>query len=319
MSASSTVRVIPLDLSTIGSATINGLLIGGIYTLVACGLTLIYGVLHIINFAHGSLLMLAMFGVYYLLTKLGIDPYVSLLIMVPAMYLFGYALYKGLIGKLASGKDENILLITLGLSILIENLALMFFKGDTRTITVAYSDTMVELGPTLVPLPKLISFVAAMVLCAVLGLVIQRTDIGKAIRAVAKERVGARLVGIDVDRVFAISYGIGLATLGAAACLLMPIFYVSPSTGHVFVMVAFTVVVLGGMGSVFGPAIGAVALLVLEETLPFLIGKLGVPVFGEGATRAAEYWQIVLGPMLLAIVLFARGGIAGLLTRPDRD
>ena len=138
--------------STLGSfhplaATINGLLIGGIYTLVASGLTLIYGVLHIINFAHGSLLMLAMFGVYYLLTKLGVDPYLSLLVMVPAMYPLGYVLYKGLIGRLAHGKDENILLITLGLSIVIENVALMIFKGDTRTITVAYSDRMVELGP----------------------------------------------------------------------------------------------------------------------------------------------------------------------------
>jgi len=106
-------------LTILGSAAINGLLIGGIYTLVASGLTLIYGVLHIINFAHGSLLMLAMFGVYYLLMKLGIDPYMSLLIMVPAMYLLGYLLYKLLIGRLSQGKDENILLITLGLSILI--------------------------------------------------------------------------------------------------------------------------------------------------------------------------------------------------------
>ncbi len=297
MSASSTVRVIPLDLSTIGSATINGLLIGGIYTLVACGLTLIYGVLHIINFAHGSLLMLAMFGVYYLLTKLGIDPYVSLLIMVPAMYLFGYALYKGLIGKLASGKDENILLITLGLSILIENLALMFFKGDTRTITVAYSDTMVELGPTLVPLPKLISFVAAMVLCAVLGLVIQRTDIGKAIRAVAKERVGARLVGIDVDRVFAISYGIGLATLGAAACLLMPIFYVSPSTGHVFVMVAFTVVVLGGMGSFLGAVVGGLIVGLTESFGGLFLGE--------------SLGQIGISLIFILILLFRPSGLFG--------
>ena len=297
MSASSTVRVIPLDLSTIGSATINGLLIGGIYTLVACGLTLIYGVLHIINFAHGSLLMLAMFGVYYLLTKLGIDPYVSLLIMVPAMYLFGYALYKGLIGKLASGKDENILLITLGLSILIENLALMFFKGDTRTITVAYSDTMVELGPTLVPLPKLISFVAAMVLCAVLGLVIQRTDIGKAIRAVAKERVGARLVGIDVDRVFAISYGIGLATLGAAACLLMPIFYVSPSTGHVFVMVAFTMVVLGGMGSFLGAVVGGLIVGLTESFGGLFLGE--------------SLGQIGISLIFILILLFRPSGLFG--------
>jgi branched-chain amino acid transport system permease protein len=136
-----------LDASILLAATINGLLIGGIYTLVASGLTLIYGVLHIINFAHGSLLMLAMFGVYFLLTKLGVDPYLSLVVMVPAMFALGYVMYRGLIGKLAQGKDENILLITLGLSILIENLALMFFKGDTRTISVSYSDRMVELGP----------------------------------------------------------------------------------------------------------------------------------------------------------------------------
>jgi len=286
-----------LDLSTIGAATINGLLIGGIYTLVACGLTLIYGVLHIINFAHGSLLMLAMFGVYYLLTKLGIDPYLSLFIMVPAMFALGYGLYKGLIGRLSSGKDENILLITLGLSILIENLALMFFKGDTRTISVAYSDTMIDLGPTLVSLPKLISFVAAMVLCAVLGLVIQRTDIGKAIRAVARERVGARLVGIDVDRVFAISYGIGLATLGAAACLLMPIFYVSPTTGQVFVMVAFTVVVLGGMGSFLGAVVGGLIVGLTESFGGLLLGE--------------SLGQIGISLIFILILLFRPTGLFG--------
>lgn len=289
--------MIHLDLSTIGAATINGLLIGGIYTLVACGLTLIYGVLHIINFAHGSMLMLAMFGVFYLLTKLGIDPYLSLLIMVPAMFVFGYGLYKGLIGKLSGGKDENILLITLGLSILIENLALMFFKGDTRTITVSYSDTMVELGPTLVSLPKLISFVAAMALCAVLGLVIQRTDIGKAIRAVARERVGARLVGIDVDRVFAISYGIGLATLGAAACLLMPIFYVSPTTGHVFVMVAFTVVVLGGMGSFLGAVVGGLIVGLTESFGGLFLGE--------------SLGQIGISLIFILILLFRPTGLFG--------
>ena len=297
MPSSPTPWVTHLDLSTIGAATINGLLIGGIYTLVACGLTLIYGVLHIINFAHGSLLMLAMFGVYYLLTKLGIDPYLSLFIMVPAMFALGYGLYKGLIRRLSSGKDENILLITLGLSILIENLALMFFKGDTRTITVPYSDTMVDLGPTLVSLPKLISFVAAMVLCAVLGLVIQRTDIGKAIRAVARERVGARLVGIDVERVFAISYGIGLATLGAAACLLMPIFYVSPTTGHVFVMVAFTVVVLGGMGSFLGAVVGGLIVGLTESFGGLFLGE--------------SLGQIGISLIFILILLFRPSGLFG--------
>ena len=189
------------------------------------------------------------------------------------MFALGYVMYRGLIGKLAHGKDENILLITLGLSILIENLALMFFKGDTRTISVSYSDRMVELGPLLLSFPKIVSFVAAMVLCALLGLFIQRTDTGKAIRAVAKERMGARLVGIDVDRVFAISYGIGLATLGAAACLLMPIFYVSPTTGHVFVIVAFTVVVLGGMGSFLGAIVGGLIVGLTESFGGLFLGE----------------------------------------------
>jgi branched-chain amino acid transport system permease protein len=284
-----------LDLTILGAATINGLLIGGIYTLVASGLTLIYGVLHIINFAHGSMLMLAMFGVYYLLMIFGIDPYMSLLIMVPAMYLLGFLLYKLLIGRLAHGKDENILLITLGLSILIENLALMFFKGNTRTISVSYSDMMVEVGPTLVSLPKIISFGAAMALCASLGLFIQHTDTGRAIRAVAKERVGARLVGINVDRIFAISYGIGLATLGAAACLLMPIFYVSPTTGHVFVMVAFTIVVLGGMGSFLGAVVGGL-IVGLTESFGGLF--LGVS-FGEIGISLIFILILLFSPRIL--------------------
>jgi len=262
-----------VDLSIIGAAAINGLLLGGVYTLVASGLTLIYGVLHIINFAHGSLLMLAMFGVYFLLTVLGVDPYLSLVVMVPAMYVVGYLLYRFVIGRFSGGKDENILLITLGLSILIENLALMFFKGDSRTISVAYSDSMVQVGPTLVSLPKIISFGAAVALCAALGLLIRYTDIGKSIRAVARERVGARLVGINVERVFAISYGIGIATLGAAACLLMPIFYVSPSTGQVFIMVAFTVVVLGGMGSFLGAFVGGLIVGLTESFGGLFLGE----------------------------------------------
>jgi branched-chain amino acid transport system permease protein len=286
-----------LDATILLAATINGLLIGGIYTLVASGLTLIYGVLHIINFAHGSLLMLAMFGVYFLLTKLGVDPYLSLVVMVPAMFALGYVMYRGLIGKLAQGKDENILLITLGLSILIENLALMFFKGDTRTISVSYSDRMVELGPLLLSFPKIVSFLAAMVLCALLGLFIQRTDTGRAIRAVAKERMGARLVGIDVDRVFAISYGIGLATLGAAACLLMPIFYVSPTTGHVFVIVAFTVVVLGGMGSFFGAVVGGLIVGLTESFGGLFLGE--------------SLGQIGISLIFILILLFRPQGLFG--------
>jgi branched-chain amino acid transport system permease protein len=288
---------VQVDPTILAAAAINGLLMGGIYTLVASGLTLIYGVLHIINFAHGSMLMLAMFGVYFLLTKAGIDPYLALIIMVPAMYAVGFLLYRYMIGKLSLGRDENILLITLGLSILIENLALLFFKGDSRTVSLAYSDKMIELGPLLLGVPKVISFVAAMVLCGFLGLFITRTDTGKAIRAVAKERMGARLVGIDVDRIFAVSFGIGLATLGAAACLLMPIFYVSPSSGHVFVIVAFTVVVLGGMGSFLGAVIGGLIVGLTESFGGLFLGE--------------SLGQIGISLIFILILLFRPSGLFG--------
>jgi len=271
-----------VDATILGAAAINGLLLGGAYALVAVGLTLIYGVLHIINFAHGSLLMLAMYGVYFLLAKAGIDPYAALPLMVAGMFAAGYAMYRALIGRFSHGKDENILLITLGLAIVLENIALFFFTGDTQTITVSYSYTMVPLGPALVPLPKLVSFLASLVLCGALALFIARTDTGKAIRAVAKERHGARLVGIDVDKMLAVSYGIGIACLGAAACLLMPSFYVTPTVGHLFIIVAFTIVVLGGMGSLVGALLGAL-IIGLTESLAGLflgeaLGQIGIPL-----------------------------------------
>jgi branched-chain amino acid transport system permease protein len=209
----------------------------------------------------------------------------------------GYVLYKYFIGKLSYGKDENILLITLGLSIVIENLALMFFSGNSQTISMSYSDKMFEVGPLLIGLPKVISFVAAMVMCALLGIFITRTDTGRAIRAVAKERMGARLVGIDVDKVFAISFGLGMATLGAAASLLMPIFYVSPTTGHVFVMVAFTVVVLGGMGSFLGAVVGGLIVGLTES-------------FG-GLYLGESLGQIGISLIFILILLFRPSGLFG--------
>jgi branched-chain amino acid transport system permease protein len=262
-----------LDATILGAAVINGLLLGGSYALVAVGLTLIYGVLHIINFAHGSLLMLAMYGAYFLLVKANIDPYAAIPLMVAVMFAAGYVLYRALIGRFSHGKDENILLITLGLSIVLENAALFFFKGDSQTITVSYSDRMVALGPALVPLPKLVSFAASLVLCAALAWFIARTDTGRAIRAVAKERHGARLVGIDVEKIFAVSYGIGIACLGAAACLLIPSFYVSPSVGNLFVIVAFTIVVLGGMGSFAGALVGALIIGLTESLSGLFLGE----------------------------------------------
>lgn len=252
---------------------LNGLTTGALYALVALGLTLIYGVLHIINFAHGALLMLALYGVYYLFHFWGIDPYVALLIVPPAMFVIGYALQRLLITRASHGREENILLVTLGLSIVIENAALIFFKANTQTVDTRYGFEVVSVLGAFVPLPKLVALAGAIITSGCLWLFIARTDLGRAIRAVSKERKGARLVGIDVDHVFAMSFGIGLGVLGIAACLLMPSYYVNPEVGHGFILIAFTIVVLGGMGSFVGALIGGLIVGVVEAVSGLILGE----------------------------------------------
>ena len=265
------------DASILLSALLNGLTTGAVYALIALGLTLIYGVLHIINFAHGASLMMALYGVYALKERWGIDPYVALPIMVPAMFVLGYAMQRIVINRASHGKDENILLVTLGLSIVMENFALLFFKSDTRTIETAYTLTTVAIGPeaaqVMVSLPKLVAFAGALVVSALLIVILQRTDLGRAIRAVAKEKQGARLMGIDVVHVYAMCFGLGLACLGAAACFLLPAYYVNPQVGNGFVLVAFTVVVLGGMGSFAGALLGGLLIGVVESFGGLFLGE----------------------------------------------
>lgn len=265
------------DASILLSALLNGLTTGAVYALIALGLTLIYGVLHIINFAHGASLMMALYGVYALKERWGVDPYVALPFMVPAMFVLGYGMQRLIINRASHGKDENILLVTLGLSIVMENLALLFFKSDTRTIDTAYTLSTVAIGPeavqVMVSLPKLVAFGGALVVSALLIVILQRTDLGRAIRAVAKEKQGARLMGIDVEHVYAMCFGLGLACLGAAACFLLPAYYVNPQVGNGFVLVAFTVVVLGGMGSFAGALLGGLLIGVVESFGGLFLGE----------------------------------------------
>jgi branched-chain amino acid transport system permease protein len=261
-------------------AILNGLATGAVYALVALGLTLIYGVLHIVNFAHGSLLMVALYGVYFLYTLGGIDPYLALPIMVPAMFALGYALQRTVIATASHGREENILLVTLGLSIIIDNLALYLWSADTRAINPSYAFETVDFGVAFVAVPKVISFAGALAITGLLWLLIRRTDLGKAIRALARERQGAQLVGIDVEHIYAMSFGIGIACLGAAACLLLPSYYAHPGVGESFVVIAFTIVVLGGMGSFAGALVGGF-IIGLTESLGGLflgenLGKIGV-------------------------------------------
>ncbi len=254
-------------------AVLSGLMMGAVYALVALGLTLIYGVLHIINFAHGSLLMLALYTVYFLNSYLGIDPYLTIPIVLPVFFALGYALQRGLIGPMSSGSEQNVLLLTLAVSIIIENLALYFWTSNTRSIDVAYVYDTVELFGAYIPLGRVIAFVAALVVAPLLWAFMAYTRTGSAIRAVAIEKRGAELVGIDVNHTYAICFGIGTACVALAACLLLPTFYVTPQVGYTFVLVAFTTVVLGGMGSLPGALIAGLVLGVIESLCGLFLGE----------------------------------------------
>jgi branched-chain amino acid transport system permease protein len=278
-------------------AVLNGLMTGAVYALIALGLTLIYGVLHIINFAHGALLTAAMFAAFFAYTVLGIDPYLAAVFLTPLFFLFGYALQRFIIGPAAHGEDRNFLLVTLGLAIVIENTLLYAFRGDTRTINLPYAFDTIEVGTAFLAVPRVIAFVAVIAVAVALWAIMQWTDTGKAIRAVAKEKLGAELSGIDVAHIYAVTFGLGTACVAVAACLLIPTYYVNPTAGDAFVLIAFTIVVLGGMGSIVGALIGGLFVGVVESLSSVFLGE--------------SLGQIGIFVMFIAMLLVRPSGLFG--------
>ncbi|MFI5015355.1 MAG: branched-chain amino acid ABC transporter permease [Hyphomicrobiales bacterium] len=254
------------------SAVLNGLMTGAVYALIAVGLTLVYGVLHIINFAHGAILSAAMFAAYFAFLA-GLDPYPAILVLAPVFFGLGYVLQRLVISPASHGEDQNIVLVTLGLSILIENALLAAFHSDTRSIEAPYSFLTLDLGFTFLPMPRAIAFVIACLVALALWLLLRHTDTGKAMRAVAKEKYGAALMGIDVVHIYAVTFGLGAACLAIAACLLLPSYYVNPRVGNAYALVAFTIVVFGGMGSVPGALLGGLIIGVIESLTGLFFGE----------------------------------------------
>jgi branched-chain amino acid transport system permease protein len=254
-------------------ALLNGVLTGALYGLVALGLTLIYGVLHIINFAHGALLTAAMFAVFFAHRLLGLDPYVAALILTPLFFALGYGLQRYIIGPASHGEDRNSLLVTLGLAVVIENALLYAFRADTRTVTLDYAFDVIEVGPAFLAVSRVIAFAAVVVVALALWALMRFSDTGKAIRAVAREKLGAELAGIDVTHIYAVTFGLGTACLAIAACLLIPTYYVNPQAGDAFVLIAFTIVVLGGMGSVAGALTAGILVGVVESLSGLYLGE----------------------------------------------
>jgi branched-chain amino acid transport system permease protein len=242
----------------------SGVLVGGLYALVAVSLNLVFGVLRIINFAQGEFLMLAMYAAYWL-WRLGVDPYLAILVVAPGMAILGAACEKFLIRRTLSAPAHVKIFVTLGLSIALQNIALLWFKADYLNVRASYQTSILSVAGLSLSIPRLIAFAAMLLSSGALYLFLQRTDIGKAIRATAQDRATASLMGIDVDHVYMVTFALGSALVGLTACLLMPIYYVFPTVGTEFVIVAFVVVVLGGLGSLAGSIVGGLLIGVVEQ------------------------------------------------------
>jgi branched-chain amino acid transport system permease protein len=250
---------------------VNGLLLGGIYALISIGLTLIFGVVRVINFAHGELLMLSMYVTYFCFALFGLNPYVSLLISVPLMFMAGMAIDQIIIRPLRNAPSYMQVFATVGLSIVLLNLALFLFSGDYQSINMPFAKETLAIGPLSMTYAKLIIFFSAILVSVALFLGLKYTDIGKQIRAIAQDKMAARLMGINLNRIYMLTFGIGTALVAIAGGLILPVYYVFPSVGVYFVLTAFVVVVLGGMGNMVGALLGGFIIGVTDSLSGYYI------------------------------------------------
>jgi branched-chain amino acid transport system permease protein len=256
-----------MDLSILIQTIVSGILVGGLYALIAVGMTLIFGVMRIINLAHGEFLMVGMYTCFWLFKLWGVDPYLSIIISIPVLFLLGMLFQRFVIQPVikANAPGENQILLTAGIGLVLANLALLLFSPNYYTVTTGYSTATVHLANISISLPLLWDFLISFGITGLLYLFIMKTDVGSSIRAVAQNPDAARLMGINTDRITVITFAIGCALVGAAGSLFMPIFYVFPAIGEIFTLKAFIVVVLGGMGSALGALVGGLTLGVVES------------------------------------------------------
>jgi branched-chain amino acid transport system permease protein len=281
----------------VAQAVINGLLIGGIYALVSIGVTLIFGVVKIVNFAQGEFVMIGMYISFFLATQFGVDPLLSLAVSMPVLFVVGMLVQHFLIRRVLGLNDLPQIFLTFALSLLILNVALMLLTPNYRTVHTAYSDAALHLGGLYLPVAKLIAFVVAMLLSGALWVFLHATDLGRAMRAASQNREVAQLMGINPNRVFAVALGIALALAGAAGSLLMPFYPAYPMVGQVFVLMAFVAVVLGTLGNVVGALIASLLMGIAES--------LGIQFIG------ADSGLIVVFLLLLATLALRPSGLAG--------
>lgn len=244
---------------------ISGTLTGGVYALAAIGMSLVFGVMNVSNFAHGDLMMLGMYLAYFAFTLLNIDPYISLIMIIPVAFAFGFALEKTFINKVIHHPHQNQILLTIGLGLIMSNSTLLAFTSDPKILTTSYSSSSFNiLNGVSVSVPLLISFLITCGITACLYMFLSKTDTGMALRATSQNRQAAEIVGINVSKMSAIAFGIGTALAASAGALIAPVYYIHPLAGHSFLLKAFTICVLGGLGSVIGATVGGLIIGIIE-------------------------------------------------------
>lgn len=269
--------------SILPQAILTGLLLGGIYSLVSMGLTLVFGVLDIINFAHGTFMTLAMYCAFVLVSGAAVNPYLTLLAVVPLLFVFGFLLQRFLINRVMGQPIENQLLLTFGVSLLVGNALLLIFSGTPKVINAPFGqinmhiagllvkDGVVHIFGAVADLPRLLAFFASLLLAGVLVFLLRSTTLGTAVRAVAENPQGAALVGINVQIIYAITFGLGTACVGAAGTLMLPFLPLDPTIGEQFTIIAFIVVALGGLGNIGGAFLGGLLIGVIQELSSVLL------------------------------------------------
>ncbi len=265
---------------------INGVLLGGLYACMAIGFSVIWGVMNLINIAHGSMIILGAYITYLLSTHTGIDPFLTLPVSAAALFCLGYGLQKFLINRVVRASVFMTLIMTFGLDMVMTNAHLALFTADVRAITPPYANLAIQLGDLRIPYTRLGVFALALALTFVLSVFMNRTRTGRAIRATAQNVRGASVMGVDTPRIYAITFAIGAAMAGATGTLIAVIYAFSPVVGAGFTMKSFVIVILGGLGSIPGAIVGGVVLGVAENLVAGL--------YNPGYTDAVSFVLLVL-------------------------
>lgn len=277
----------------------DAVLLAGLYTLMAVGLSLGFGVLRIINFAQGEMIMLGAYGAFWLFTLMGVDPLVSLPVLVAAGFGLGWVLFRGVVAKVLDAPHINQILLTFGIGLAIQHLAIILWTGNARSTTPAYATASTVVGDVLLVHGRLAAFAAAVVMVAALIAWLQWSETGRATRAVAENRSAAILMGIDVSRIYALSFGVSCALSVATGVVVSSILTITPFMGFPMLVKAIAIVILGGLGSIAGTVLGAFALAFAETFVSYYLPE------GSGWAEGIAF------VLIIAILLVRPRGILG--------